>query len=78
MYLMSVEPHVLRQEIGDFGSIIFVKAILTGIEETIGERTAAIAMIAADRKQGKNSIEELGLVNQGVALSLDEIQEKAN
>jgi hypothetical protein len=30
---MSVEPHVLRQEIGDFGSIIFVKAILTGIEE---------------------------------------------
>jgi hypothetical protein len=35
-------------------------------------------MIAAGRKQGKNSIEELGLVNQGVALSLDEIQEKAN
>jgi predicted hydrocarbon binding protein len=78
MYLMSVEPHILRQELGDFGSIIFLKAILTGIEETLGERTAAIAMIAAGRKQGKNSIEELGLVNKGVALSIDEIREKAN
>ncbi|WP_349262964.1 hypothetical protein [Allocoleopsis sp.] len=78
MYLMSVEPHVLRQELGDFGSIIFLKSILTGIEETLGERTAAIAMIAAGRKQGKISVEELGLVKEGATLSLDEILEKAN
>lgn len=78
MYFMSVEPNILRQELGDFSSIIFLKAILTGMEETIGERTAAIAMIAAGRKQGKNSIEELGLVKKGLALSLDELRDKAN
>lgn len=75
---MSVEPSVLRQELGDFGSILFLKSILIGMEEAIGEKTAAIAMISAGRKQGKNSIEELGLVNQGTALPLEEIREKAN
>lgn len=75
---MSVELQVLRQELGDFGSIIFLKSILTGIEETIGEKTAAIALISAGRKQGRNSVEELGLVNKGAALSLAEVRDKAN
>jgi predicted hydrocarbon binding protein len=75
---MSVELQILRQELGDFGSIVFLKSILTGIEEAIGEKTAAIAMISAGRKQGKNSVEELGLVNKGTALSLAEVRDKAN
>lgn len=75
---MSVEPHVLRQELGDFSSIVFLKAIITGIEDAIGEKTAAIAMISAGRQQGKTSVKELGLVNKGVDLSLAEIREQAN
>ncbi|MBE9128275.1 MULTISPECIES: hypothetical protein [unclassified Coleofasciculus] len=75
---MSVEPRVLRQELGDFGSILFLKSILIGMEEAIGEKTAAIAMISAGRNQGKSSIQELGLVNKGTALPLAEIREKAN
>ncbi len=75
---MSVEEHLLRQELGDFGSIIFLKSIIAGMEEAIGEKTAAIAMISADRQQGKNSVQELGLVNKGTTWSLEEIREKIN
>jgi hypothetical protein len=75
---MSVEPHVLREELGDFGSIIFLKSIIAGMEEALGKKTAAIAMISAGRQQGKNSAQELGLVNKGATLSLEEIREKAN
>lgn len=75
---MSVEPHVLRQELGDFGSIIFLKSIISGMEDAIGEKTTAIAMISAGRQQGKKFIEELGLANKGATLSLEEIREKAN
>lgn len=75
---MSVESHVLRQELGDFSSIVFLKAIITGIEEAIGEKTAAIAMISAGRQQGKASVKELGLANEGANLSVAEIREKAN
>lgn len=75
---MVVEPHVLRKELGDFGSIIFLKSIISGIEEAIGKKTSAIAMISAGRQQGKKSIQELGLVNKGASLSLEEIQKKAN
>ncbi len=75
---MSVESHLLRKELGDFGSIIFLKSIIVGMEEAIGEKTAAIAMISAGRQQGKNLVQELGLVNKGATLSVAEIQDKAN
>lgn len=75
---MSVESHLLRQELGDFSSIIFLKSIVTGIEEAIGEKTAAIAMISAGRQQGKTSVQDLDLVNKGVSLSLEEVRDKAN
>jgi predicted hydrocarbon binding protein len=75
---MSVEPHMLRHELGDFGSIIFLKSIISGMEEAIGQKTAAIAMLSAGRQQGKSSVQELSLVNKGASLSLEEIREKAN
>lgn len=75
---MSVEPHILRHELGDFGSIIFLKSIIAGMEDAIGQKTTAIAMISAGRQQGKTSIQELGLTNKGATLSLEEIREKAN
>jgi predicted hydrocarbon binding protein len=75
---MSVESHTLRHELGDFSSIIFLKAIIVGMEEAIGEKTTAIAMISAGRKQGRGLVQDLNLVNKGTNLSLAEIQEKAN
>lgn len=63
---------------GDFSSVVFLKGIVIGLEESIGEKTVGIALIAAGRNQGKKLAEELGLVNDGASLPIEEIQEKVN
>lgn len=74
----SQEIKHLRPELGDFSSIIFLKAILIGIEEALGDKTAAIAMISAGRNQGKNLAKDLNLVGNETKLSLEQIQDKIN
>lgn len=77
--MMSNTTNVtLRSELGDFSSIVFLKAILTGFEEALGEKTTEIALNASGRKLGKNLAQELNLVNKGAALSLAEMKEKMN
>lgn len=75
---MSLAENVWRQELGDFSSIVCVKAIVTGIEEALGEKAAAIALISAGRQRGKNLAQELGLVDMGTTMSLEEVRDKAN
>jgi predicted hydrocarbon binding protein len=66
----SVIPQV-RSELGDFNSIVCFKAVVVGIEEALGEKAAAIAMIAAGRTRGKKLATDLGLT--GKAHSLEEV-----
>jgi predicted hydrocarbon binding protein len=68
----------LRQELGDFSSIVCLKAIVVGVEEALGEKAAAIALIAAGRQRGKHLAEQLGLVNKGGELSLEAIRDQVN
>jgi predicted hydrocarbon binding protein len=75
---ISQEMGRLRPELGDFSSIIFLKAILIGIEEALGDKTAGIAMISAGRNQGKHLAKDLNLVGNQAILSLEEIQDKIN
>jgi predicted hydrocarbon binding protein len=75
---MSVAENALRQELGDFSSVVCVKAIVTGVEDALGEQAAAIALIAAGRQRGKKLAEELGLVDKGGTLSLEDVRDKAN
>lgn len=56
----------LRTKLGDFSSIICFRAIVTGTEEALGEKAAAIALIAAGRSRGKQLAEQLGLTGKGV------------
>lgn len=70
---MAVAQKSLRTELGSFNSTICTKAIVTGIEEALGEKAAAIALIMAGRQRGKKLAKELGLEGKGVALSLSEI-----
>lgn len=63
-----------RPELGDFSSIICFKAAITGMEEAIGEKATAIALIAAGRSRGKHLAQELGLV--GTNLSLNDLAYK--
>lgn len=63
-----------RQELGDFCSIICFKAAITGMEEALGEKATAIALIAAGRSRGKNLAKELGMT--GIPIDWDTIADK--
>lgn len=73
---MPVVQNIERQELGNFSSIVCLKAIVVGVEEALGEKAAAIALISAGRQRGKKLAEELGLVNKASEMSLADIQEK--
>jgi len=75
---MPVAQNAERTELGNFSSIVCVKAIVVGVEEALGEKAAAIALISAGRQRGKKLAEELGLANKGAELSLEDVQQKAN
>ncbi|MCG9892464.1 MAG: hypothetical protein MH252_15510 [Thermosynechococcaceae cyanobacterium MS004] len=64
----------LRPELGDFSSIICLKAIITGIEEALGDKTTQIALVAAGRARGRNLAASIGLDNS--SLSLEDITSK--
>ena len=74
--LMTQNP--LRPELGDFSSIVCFKAIVVGVEEALGEKTAAIALIAAGRQRGKKLAEDLSLAGKGGELSLEIIADKVH
>lgn len=76
--MVAITQQELRQELGDFSSIVCLKAIVTGLEEALGEKAAAIALIAAGRKRGKQLAESLNLVNAAASTSLEEITQKVS
>jgi predicted hydrocarbon binding protein len=65
---------VLRPTLGDFNSIICFKAVITGMEDALGEKATMIALTAAGRSRGKQLAQELGLANTSIAL--DELASK--
>jgi predicted hydrocarbon binding protein len=50
-----------RPTLGQFSSIVCFKSAIAGMEEALGEKATAIALIAAGRQRGKNLAKELGL-----------------
>lgn len=75
---MPVASKSERKELGNFSSIVCVKAIVVGIEEALGEKAAAIALIAAGRQRGKHLADDLNLTNKSLEISLEEIAKKAH
>ncbi|MEP1079738.1 hypothetical protein NDI52_30470 [Leptolyngbya sp. PL-A3] len=63
---ITTATHVMRPELGDFSSVVCFKALVTGTEEALGEKAAAIALIAAGRIRGKQLVEQLGLTGKNV------------
>lgn len=64
---------MLRQRLGDFSSIVCFKAAIVGMEDALGEKATAIALMAAGRQRGKNLGKELAL---GTCTSLEDIAAK--
>lgn len=58
----------LRPELGNFSSIVCFKAVITGMEDALGEKATAIALIAAGRARGKKLTQDLGLTNSNISL----------
>jgi predicted hydrocarbon binding protein len=65
-----------RPNLGQFSSIVCFKSVITGMEEALGEKATAIALIAAGRERGKNLAKELGL--SGSTQDLSAITTKLN
>ena len=50
-----------RPTLGQFSSIVCFKSVITGMEEALGEKATAIALITAGRARGKDLAKSLGL-----------------
>ena len=62
-----MSENTLRPVLGDFSSIVCFKAVVVGMEQALGERTAAVGLIAAGRRRGQNLAASLGLTGAGIA-----------
>lgn len=78
MSVSQVTTHELRQQLGDFNSIVCTKAIVVGVEEALGEKAAAIALISAGRQRGKSLAQAMDLAGKGSSMSLEEVRQYAN
>ena len=61
---------MVRQELGDFCSIACFKAAIVGMEDALGEKTAAIALTTAGRARGKKLAIDLGVVGQSLPIEV--------
>jgi hypothetical protein len=59
----------IRENLGDYSSIISFKSLVTGIEDALGEKATAIALIAAGRTHGKKIALDLDVVDTTLAIS---------
>jgi hypothetical protein len=61
----------LRKTLGDFSSIVCFRALVMGVEDTLGPQAAGVALKAAGRMRGKQLAQSLGF--GGKAMSLPEV-----
>ncbi|MEZ4321775.1 MAG: hydrocarbon-binding protein [Myxococcota bacterium] len=57
----------VRPTLGDFNSIVCFRAVVAGMEEALGKRTAMVSLKAAGRIRGAQLVESLGLTGKGPA-----------
>lgn len=75
---MDIAQKAIRHELGEFMSTVCFKAAVVGLEDALGEKAAAIALIAAGRKRGKQLAEELALSGKSAEMSLEDAAQKVN
>ncbi|AAF11732.1 hypothetical protein [Deinococcus radiodurans] len=56
----------LRPTLGDFNSVVCFKAVITGIEDTLGPDGAAVVFTRAGKVRGHNLAGELGVTGANV------------
>ena len=63
----------LRAELGDFSSVVCLKAIITGMEDILGVQATAVSLTSAGRIRGQEVFAQLGSVDGD---SLDSVAER--
>ena len=58
-----------REVLGDFSSIECFKAVVVGVEETLGVQAAGVALKAAGRKRGQALATSLGVAGRAMSAS---------
>lgn len=58
--------HNLRPELGDFSSVVCFKAVITGVEDTLGPDGAAVVFTRAGKVRGHALANELGVAGSNV------------
>jgi len=58
----------LRKELGDFNSIVCFKAVITGVEDTLGPDGAAVVFVRAGKMRGVALATQLGLAGKSVPI----------
>lgn len=53
----------MRENLGDFSSIVCLKALVMGLENILGEKGAQANLVLAGRHRGQTIVKELGLSN---------------
>ncbi|PTY02617.1 hypothetical protein DB346_08695 [Verrucomicrobia bacterium LW23] len=56
-----------RSSLGDYSSIVCFKAVITGVEDTLGTDGAAVVFTRAGRVRGQNLAQKLGKTNVPIA-----------
>ena len=62
-----------REDLGDFSSVVCFKAVITGVEDTLGKEAAGVVFTRAGKVRGKNLVNDLNLAGShltGADLSL--------
>jgi hypothetical protein len=72
--MSSATLTAIRPELGDFSSIVCFKALVVGVENALGEKAAAIALISAGRDRGKDLVKSLGLAEMSIAEATPKLQ----
>lgn len=57
----------IRPTLGDFSSIVCFRALVVGVEETLGLRAAMVALKGAGRRRGEGLVADLGLTGAAPA-----------
>jgi predicted hydrocarbon binding protein len=59
---------MIRENLGDFISVVCFQGVVTGMKDALGEKATNIALTAAGRTRGKNLVKSLGLSRSHIAL----------
>ena len=54
-----------RKELGDFSSVVCFKAVITGVEDTLGKDGAGVVFTRAGKMRGQNLAKDLGVAGKG-------------